>query len=124
MSSSKKTLQRCTHCIFGLTDRQHSIGIKLISICFQLYWGVKVGTWNLYEAGHGKGAADNIGGVLKRIADWLVAQGSDICDASSFYTLVQSETDKIPLFFVDEIEFETSNIEIPPGIASTAGTMN
>jgi hypothetical protein len=62
--------------------------------------------------------------VLKRTTDQLVVQGSDICDASSFYTIVQSETDKIPLFFVDEIEFETSNIEILPGIASTAGTMN
>lgn len=86
-----------------MTDRQRRIGIKLISICVQLYWGFKVGTWNLHEAGHSKGAANDIGGVLKRIADRLVAQGSDICDANSFYTLVPSETDKIPLCFVDEI---------------------
>ena len=78
------------------------------------------GTWNLHEAGHGKRAADDIGGVLKRTTDRLVVQGSDICDASSFYSLAQSETDKIPLFFVDEIEFETSNIEILPRITSTA----
>ena len=58
--------------------------------------------------------------MLKRTTDRLVVQGSDICDASSFYSLAQSETDKIPLFFVDEIEFETSNIEILPRIASTA----
>lgn len=73
LSSSKITLQRCTHCIFGLMDRQHSIGIKLISICVQLYWGFKVGDWNLHEAGHGKGAADDIGGVIKQTADRLVA---------------------------------------------------
>jgi hypothetical protein len=61
--------------------------------------------------------------VLKRTADRLVAQESDICDAISFYTLVQSETDKIPLFFEDETEFEISNIEISPGIVSIPGTM-
>ena len=61
--------------------------------------------------------------MLKRTADRHVAQESDICHASSFYTLVQSEIDKIPLFFVDETEFETSNIEISPGNASIPGTM-
>lgn len=86
-------------------------------------WGFTVGIWNLHEAGHGKGAADGIGGVLKGTGGRLVAQGSDICDASSFYTLVQSQTKKIPLFLVDETEFDTSNIAIPPGIASIPGTM-
>jgi hypothetical protein len=33
------------------------------------------GTWNLHEAGHGKGEADDIGGVLKRTTDRLVVQG-------------------------------------------------
>ncbi|CAH2001834.1 unnamed protein product [Acanthoscelides obtectus] len=43
-------------------------------------------TWNYHEAGHGKGAPDGIGGVCKRTADRIVAQGSDV---SSFSQLVE-----------------------------------
>jgi len=35
-------------------------------------------TWNYFESGHGKGAADAIGGTLKRIADDSVNKGADI----------------------------------------------
>lgn len=36
------------------------------------------------EAGHGKGAPDGIGGCLKRTADGLVAQGTEILTFESF----------------------------------------
>lgn len=44
--------------------------------------GFKFGTWSYLESSHGKGAADGIGGTLKRTADRLVATGSDIKDVS------------------------------------------
>lgn len=34
--------------------------------------------WHYLEVGHGKGAADGVGGCLKRTADSLVAKGVDI----------------------------------------------
>lgn len=40
--------------------------------------GISSVNWHYLEAGHGKGAADGIGGVLKRTADNLVAKGVDI----------------------------------------------
>ena len=42
-------------------------------------------TWNFMEAGHGKGAQDGVGVMLKWNADSLVAQGKDISNAWSLY---------------------------------------
>lgn len=30
-------------------------------------------TWNFFEASHGKGAPDGVGGALKKLADRIVA---------------------------------------------------
>jgi hypothetical protein len=40
--------------------------------------GFQNGTWSYFEAGHGKGAADGIGAVIKRKADSLISYGEDI----------------------------------------------
>lgn len=44
--------------------------------------GFKKGTWSFFEAGHGKGAPDGVGGDLKRTADRLVSKGKDKCQAT------------------------------------------
>ena len=49
-------------------------------------------TWNFSESGHGKGAADGIGGSLKRLADRLVAEGHDIPDPRSLYESLKGKT--------------------------------
>jgi len=54
-------------------------------------------TWNYFESGHGKGAADAIGGTLKRLAYYNVNKGTDIPDAMSLYTLLQNAS-KVRLF--------------------------
>ena len=61
--------------------------------------GFSKGTWNFFESGHGKGAADGIGAALKRAADDLVARGTDIPDAETFYRNLKSRT-TIDLFFI------------------------
>jgi hypothetical protein len=48
-------------------------------------FGFECGTWNFFEAGHGKGAPDGIGAALKRTANDIVSKGIDIPNASSFY---------------------------------------
>jgi hypothetical protein len=48
-------------------------------------FGFTCGTWNFFEAGHGKGAPDGIGAALKRTADAIVSKGIDIPNATSFY---------------------------------------
>lgn len=59
------------------------------------------GTWNFFEASHGKGAADGIGGSVKRLLDKKVSYGNDILDAESALTLLKDET-SIKLFCIGE----------------------
>ena len=53
-------------------------------------YGFKEITWNFFEASHGKGAPDGVGGALKRSADQIVAHGGDIPDAQSLYNKLKS----------------------------------
>lgn len=50
----------------------------LISNYLGKFMGTKAITWNYSECGHGKGAPDGIGGYLKRTANQLVAEGTDL----------------------------------------------
>jgi len=65
--------------------------------------GFSPGTWNYFEAGHGKGAPDGVGGALKRSADAVVSSGADVPDASNFYGLLADKT-SIKLYFCSRIE--------------------
>ena len=62
--------------------------------------GLKGGTWNFFEASHGKGAPDGVGGALKRTADQMVNTGSDIPDAHTLYLALSNTTTSIKLFFI------------------------
>jgi len=42
-------------------------------------------TWNFWEASHGKGPADGIGAALKRSADKLIREGTDIPSAEAMF---------------------------------------
>ena len=55
----------------------------------------------MLEAGHGKGAADAIGGVLKRTADRHVLMGHDIPNAAVVYAELSHLT-AVKLFFVED----------------------
>ena len=61
--------------------------------------GFAGGTWNFFEASHGKGAPDGVGGALKRSADKLVAQGKDIPNPMTLYDNLRPAT-SIKLHFV------------------------
>lgn len=59
-------------------------------------------TWNFYEAGHGKGAPDGIGGTVKRTADNLVAQGKDISSLQTLVTALKERLRSITIHVVDQ----------------------
>lgn len=42
----------------------------------------KIAKWNFTEAGHGKGAPECVGGLVKRTAEMKVACGNDVSDAN------------------------------------------
>ena len=49
-------------------------------------------SWNYFEAGHGKGPCDGVGGSVKRMADEAVGQQKvDIQDASDFFAWTQQQ---------------------------------
>lgn len=79
----------------------------------------KTATWNFTEAGHGKGAPDGVGGLVKRTADKLVAYGRDISDASELFKSLNEADMALSLFYITnqmifEVDNELSNIEILP----------
>lgn len=57
----------------------------------KLFPHVTKGSWNFSESGHGKGAPDGIGAVLRRTADNIIRQGKDIVDAHKFYEILTQE---------------------------------
>jgi hypothetical protein len=85
------------------------------------YYGFHQATWNYFEAGHGKGAADGVGAALKRKADKLVSFGKDISDAHQFYEAVKKS--KVKIFFVEEQDIDFIEQSIPPYLKTLKGTM-
>lgn len=63
-------------------------------------------SWNYSEAGHGKGAPDGVRGLLKRVADNVVATGNDVADFDSLFSVLIDKTKAILLLKVQD-----SNIE-------------
>jgi len=82
-------------------------------------------TWNFSESGHGKGAADGIGGSLKRQADKYVAQGHDIPDGSSLFHTLDDSSTTVRLFFINHNDIEAiDSILAPIELKAVPGTMN
>lgn len=67
---------------------------------------IKSVTWNYSEAGHGKGAPDGVGGLLKRVADHVVATGNDVANFDSFYNVLSANTKAILLLKVIDPSIE------------------
>ncbi|CAH0561154.1 unnamed protein product [Brassicogethes aeneus] len=65
--------------------------------------GIKKASWNFSVSGHGKGAADGVGGLVKRSADSAVKMGADVIDVKCFMDAVGSRTRSVQLF---EIPFQ------------------
>ena len=79
--------------------------------------------YNYSEAGHGKGPADGIGGVLKRTADSLVAHGRDI---NNYDTLVQElsvNSKNVFIATVKEEDIIKIDEEVPNNLQAFIGSM-
>lgn len=79
-------------------------------------------TWSFFEAGHGKGAADGIGGVIKRTADRLVAHGKDITDATQFFEQLETATN-VKMFQIAPESIKTVEDTVPTSLSPVPGTM-
>lgn len=85
--------------------------------------GFKAGTWNYFEASHGKGAPDGIGGALKRTADSLVCKGTDIPGATELYSALQKSGTSVKLFFVDAEDIDNAVLGMPSDLPPLPCTM-
>lgn len=79
-------------------------------------------SWNFTEAGHGKSAADGVGGVLKRKADSSVAQGKDVHNFHTFVSTLASVSG-VKIFTVSEEQIEFIDQLLPKDVQTVPGTM-
>lgn len=63
-------------------------------------YGFRHATWSFFEAAHGKGAADGIGGAVKRSLDSKVAHGEDIPDAKTAFKVLSRMNTAIKMFYI------------------------
>lgn len=83
------------------------------------------GTWSYFEASHGKGAADGVGGSLKRKANDYVAYGGDIPDAKSLYSFLKEDLESgVNLYYVSQTEIDKISSLIPKKLKTIVGTHN
>ncbi|XP_036929141.1 uncharacterized protein LOC119005523 isoform X2 [Acanthopagrus latus] len=86
--------------------------------------GFQSGTWNFFEASHGKGAPDVVAGLLKRTADRIVSHGKDIRSAERFFNaLVEAQT-SVKLFYISENKINEATKSIPDRLPVVPSTMS
>ena len=76
----------------------------------------------MFEAGHGKGAADAVGGTVKRRADELVNLGTAIPSATDLLLVLQPLT-KIKMFLITQEDVLRMEALLPTGVQPLKGTM-
>ncbi|CAG5034023.1 unnamed protein product [Parnassius apollo] len=84
---------------------------------------LKLVTWNYQESGHGKGAPDGIGAVVKRTADHQVKCGRDVGDFSTFLAVVRENIKNVEIKVVEEHEIIEKELLLPKDISPFKGTM-
>ncbi|MEW8542103.1 MAG: hypothetical protein AB2693_01095 [Candidatus Thiodiazotropha sp.] len=70
-------------------------------------------SWHYFEAGHGKGPCDGIGGTTKRNADNAVKQGKAVIqEATDFFAWAKSTDTQIEYYFITPEAFESCKTEV------------
>ncbi|KAI7790060.1 hypothetical protein IRJ41_015359, partial [Triplophysa rosa] len=86
-------------------------------------YGFQSGTWNFFEASHGKGAPDGVGGLLKRTADRLVSHGVNIPNAELFFKKLMDAQTSVKLFYVSEDDVDEATKNMPAGLPVVPSTI-
>lgn len=96
----------------------------IISQIRQDFYQIGKITWNYSEAGHGKGAPDGVGAVLKRTADRMILYGKDIGTYDQFYNMIMDSVEKIIIKEVEERDIITKENLIPINFKPFKGTLS
>ncbi|KAL0818993.1 hypothetical protein ABMA28_008280 [Loxostege sticticalis] len=79
--------------------------------------------WNYCECGHGKGAPDGVGGLLKRTADRYVALQNDIPDIDAFVNALKSSIKGVKIELVEEYQVTEKDWLLPDNLKPFPGTL-
>lgn len=79
--------------------------------------------WHYCECGHGKGAPDGVGGVLKRSADRLVAFGNDINSINALVEGLRTTVTGVKIKIVQEYEVDEKDWLLPKVLKCFPGSM-
>jgi hypothetical protein len=104
---------------------QYRQKLNFLYFCTKIQnYGFRYGTWNFSEAGHGKGAADGVGGSLKRTADRLISLGTDINTPRQLFDAHCSSGSNIKLFYVSSEDVDVALQNETTSVKHIPGTMN
>ena len=80
-------------------------------------------SWNYTAAGHGKSAADGIGGTVKRMCDRHVTFGNSILCAEDIVNFLNTSKCSIHSYLVTEEKIKSIESLVPQKLESVKGTM-
>ena len=89
----------------------------------EMYPNIRTIIYNYSEAGHGKGAADGIGGSTKRILDRCVAHGDDINNFVKAVEALKQHCKNVTVRTVSEKDIEKIDKIVPSSLTAFSGTM-
>lgn len=95
----------------------------LTTYLVSLYKQINAITYNISKSGHGKRAADGVGGVTKRAADNLVARGDDVSDFDILVKVLKINVKNIEYETVYEREIMEIDRVLPKNLKTFKGTM-
>ena len=106
-------------------DQLHST--KIIQIFLFKYFcevrHLECASWNYTAAGHGKSAADAIGGTVKRMCDRYVTFGNSILCGEDIVNLLTNSNCRINIFLVMEDNIKNIETLVPKKLESIKGTV-
>lgn len=104
------------------TQYRNKSMFQLIGSCISDMFGAETIHWHFTESGHGKSAADGVGGYLKRTADKEVGMGKDIPNHTALIEILKKRCSlKVNIWQVETADIE--KIVLPANVKSFKGTM-
>lgn len=90
------------------------------------YPEIKEGSWNFSESGHGKGAPDGVGAVIKRTADRLIAEGNDVTNVEDLCEMINKNVKNVKIWKISDKDILNTEELFPQhaSLATTVGTMS
>lgn len=85
--------------------------------------GLKEASWNFSEAGHEKGPADKVGGLLKRSADQAIVHGTDIISATTLLNTLKIVCRAVQLFEIYDSDIQQVDAIVPRNLKPVPNTM-